>query len=180
MPGPLRRFLHLERARPDRPSSAASDARRRFDAVEVTPELPDVATRFPPSAAERFRQADEDPLTLDVAPEGEQPFIRCAACEADHPRHAARCGHCGAALDTPEQRAFNERLWAARRREGEEEIRAGEVRREAVRREDEEVARARRAIAEAMANEILRRERERLGEPWFARALRWLRAATQK
>jgi hypothetical protein len=176
MAGPLRRFLHLERARPAGPSSAAPDARRRFGAVEPTPELPEAAPRLPTTAADRFREPAPGSLALDLAGDGEQPFVRCAACEADHARHAARCTRCGAALDTLDQRAFNERLWARMRREAEEESRAAQTRREARRQEGEEQARAGRELAEAAAEEILRRERERLGEGWLDRALRRLRA----
>lgn len=50
-----------------------------------------------------------------------QPFARCARCGADSSIHARRCDNCGAALDTAEQRAFNEKLWDARRREQERE-----------------------------------------------------------
>jgi hypothetical protein len=172
MPGPLRRFLHLERARPEGAAAPAPDARARFDALEVAPELPEESSQLPASAADRFRAA-EDPLGLDLPAPGEQPFVRCGGCEADNARHAALCGRCGAALDTPEQRAFNERLWAARQREAEEERRAAEVRRDALEREREEARRLQRAAAEAMADEILRRER--LGEPWFVKLARRMR-----
>ena len=172
MAGPIRRFLHLERARPPSSSRPAPDARGRFDALEVGPELPQ-ETHLPASAADRFRQGEEG-LALDRAPEGEQPFVRCAACEADHARHTVRCSRCGAALDTPEQRAFNERLWEARRREADAEGRAADARREALEREREEDIQRRRALAEAMAEEILRRERDRLGEPWVEKAARWV------
>lgn len=175
MAGPLRRFLHLERARPDAPSTATPDPRSRFDALEARRELPGGAAPLPASAADRFRSAEDGTLALEVTPEGEQPFVRCAACEADHPRRTATCSRCGAALDTPDQRAFNERLWAARRREAEEEARSAELRREALGREREQETLARRALAEAMADEILRRERERLEEPWLARSIRRLR-----
>lgn len=173
MAGRLRRFLHLERARPSGPGRATPDARRRFDALEVQPELPEGASPLATSAAERFRMSADGALALDVAPEGEQPFVRCASCETDHARHTERCSRCGAALDTPEQRTFNERLWEARRREAEEEGRAIEERRQARQRESEEAARARRALAETMADEILLRES--LEEPWLLRAGRWFR-----
>ena len=174
MAGRLRRFLHLERARPGAPSRAAPDPRGRFDALEASRKLPDVAA-CPASTADRFRAPEDGPLALDAPDDREQPFVRCAACEADHARHTTLCSRCGAALDTPDQRAFNERLWAARRREAEEEARSAEARRVTLRREGEEEARARRALAEAMAEEILRRERERLGDPWLAKALRRVR-----
>ena len=174
--GSLRRFLHLERPRRDAPPSAGLAARGRFDAVEIGPTLAEGATPVPASATDRFREPQGSGLALDLAPDGEQPFVRCAACEADHARHALRCDRCGAALDTPEQRAFNERLWAARRRDADEEERAGDARLEALGRDAEQAALARRALAEAMGDEILRRERERLGHLWGFRFLARLQA----
>ncbi len=172
----LRRFLHLERPRRDAPLSGDLAARGRFDAVEIGPALAGGANPVPASATDRFREPQGSGLALDLAPDGEQPFVRCAACEADHARRALRCDRCGASLDTPEQRAFNEGLWAARRRDAVEEERAGDARREAVGRDAEQAALARRAMAEAMADEILRRERERLGQPWIFRLLARLQA----
>ncbi len=174
--GSLRRFLLLERPRRDAPPYTRTAARGRFDAVEVGPALPEGAAQLPASATDRFREPEGSGLALDLPPDGEQPFVRCAACEADHARRAVRCDRCGAALDTPEQSAFNERLWAAHRREADEEERAGAARHEAARRDAEEEGLARRALAEAMADEILRRERERLGQPWPIRLLARLRA----
>jgi hypothetical protein len=168
---PLRRFLHLERPRRDAPASGGLAARGRFDAVEIGPALAGGASPVPPSATDRFREPEGSGLALDRAPDGEQPFVRCAACEADHARRALRCDRCGVSLDTPEQRAFNERLWAGQRREADEEERAGDARREALGRDAEQAALDRRALAEAMADEILRRERERLGQPWIFRLL---------
>jgi hypothetical protein len=173
---PLRRFLHLERPRREAPPSGGLAARGRFDAVEIGPALAEGAPLVPASATDRFREPQGSGLALDLAPDGEQPFVRCAACEADHVRHALRCDRCGAALDTPEQRAFNERLWAARRRDADEEERAGDARREVVGRDAEHAALARRALAEAMGDEILRRERERFGRPWIGRLLARLQA----
>jgi hypothetical protein len=160
----LRRFLHLERRRPDAPSTPEADTRGRFDAIEIGP-APDRAGGPPAVAAERFRPPPESGLALDVAPEGQQPFVRCARCEADHARHAARCNRCGADLTTPEQRDFNERLWAERRRQADAEGKATDARRDAVERD----ARAQQALALAMADEVLRQERER--RPWLLRAL---------
>jgi hypothetical protein len=151
-------------------------ARGRFDAVEIGPALTEGANPVPSSATDRFRAPEGSGLALDIAADGEQPFVRCATCEADHARRALRCDRCGAALDTPEQRAFNERLWAARRRDADEEERAGDARLEALGRDAEQAALARRALAEAMADEILRRERERLGHLWGFRFLARLQA----
>jgi hypothetical protein len=49
--------------------------------------------------------------------DAEQPFRKCALCEMDNNRAAARCQNCGVDLTTGEQRDFNARLWARRREE---------------------------------------------------------------
>ena len=100
----------------------------------------------PESATDRFRPPPERGLeTADAR--GGQPFTRCADCKVDNTVYAVRCQHCGADLDTPVQRAFNEKLWAERQEED-----------AAASREIAERERARRADAA----EIARRERERV------------------
>lgn len=56
-------------------------------------------------------QAPSEDLDLATFDPG-QPFVRCVHCGGDGRREADRCGHCDARLDTPEQRQFNEALWA--------------------------------------------------------------------
>lgn len=157
------RFLRLERPRKEAAPSPEKGARERFGAVELGRELEANPSPVPASAAERFRSAEGSGLALDPAPEGEQPFLRCAACEADNARHQARCDHCGADLTTAEQRAYNERLWAARKRESQEEQRACAALGEARRKAEAETASAKRALGELLAEEILERERARQG-----------------
>ena len=165
------RFLRLERPRRETPASGETDARGRFGAVEIGSELPAGPSAVPSSATDRFRAPVESGLALEPAPEGEQPFIRCVTCEADNARHQERCDRCGADLGTPEQRAFNERLWAVRQREAEEEKRASQALGEARQRSAGETAQANRALANAMAEVILSRERARLGGSWGMRLL---------
>ncbi len=183
----LRRFERLERARaglPDGDEPPAVDG--RFEGLEAGGGPP-AGPRVPDAAADRFRPPPDRPPELAPSAAGEQPFLRCARCEADNARHAERCGHCGAELRTEEQRAFNERLWAARREEAAGQERENLARLEAARRADEAAARARREAAELLAREVGRRERERLdreegssGWPWglllagLGRALRRL------
>src|SRR5512136_2491039 len=126
------RFLKLERPRPE------------GDGV-------------PDSSTDRFREPPERPpepvRTGGVA----QPYVRCAACEMDNTVYAQACQNCGAALDTPEQRSFNERHWAERQA-AEAARKERNAREEAQQREAAELARQRREIAEQMA----RREKERV------------------
>jgi len=160
------RFKHLERPRQDEGAPAApeaAEAQERFDAVEPARPLPGGAGPVPGCSAGRFRAPEGSGLALDVAPEGEQPFVRCASCEADHSRHATRCDRCGADLTTPEQRAYNARLWEERQRLEGEARRALEAQEEARRRDEEASATARRQAALNMADELLARERERSG-----------------
>ena len=169
----LRRFLHLERPRRPDDGTATPEARpTRFDAVagpanaipSVRPERSAAGAESKgPTATARFR--DPPPSTgleLDLAPEDEQPFRRCCHCEVDSGRFASACSNCGADLQCDEQRVFNERLWAERRREAADIERENAERREAARRAEEEGARAQRAAAEAMAREVGDRERRRL------------------
>jgi hypothetical protein len=187
----LRRFLHLERPRPESADDAPATRATRFDAlvgpgtatanVSVRPEHGAAGaeskgqTATLGSAAARFR--DPPPSTgleLDVAPDDEQPFRRCCRCEVDGGRFASACANCGADLLSDEQRVFNERLWAERRREAADIERENAARREAARRAEEEATRAQRAAAEALAREVGDRERQRLANDGWGR---WDRGA---
>jgi hypothetical protein len=178
-----RRFQQIERPRapgetpPD--ASPATDA--RFEAV-VHPDGPAAprhsgapdgdgsqATRSARPAPEvasghvdRFRPAAEPVLQVDDLGEASQPFIRCCRCETDCSRYVARCTTCGASLDTDEQRAFNQRLWAARRATAAAEDEAAAAHRAVLDAAAAEEALARRAMGEAMAREVGDRERARL------------------
>jgi len=168
------RFSRLERPRREAPAPAETKAGGRFGAVEIGSELPATAPSVPSSATDRFRAPREGELALEPLPEGQQPFVRCAVCEADSARHQERCERCGADLRTSEQRAFNERLWEARRREAELERSAAQAQGEARHRAAEDEARMKRAVAEAMAEEILARERARAGGQFGRRLLAFL------
>jgi hypothetical protein len=78
----------------------------------------------------------------------------------DNSVYARACQNCGADLETPEQRNFNEQYWARRQAESRAEKAAADARARAVEASEAELQRARREIAEQMA----RREAERLDE----------------
>jgi len=147
----------------------ADDRRRRFLQIE-RPRQPGAppASTAPSGHVDRFRAAAEQPLEVDDRAEASQPFVRCCRCETDNTRYALRCTTCAAELDTDEQRAFNERLWEARRATADEEARTAEVRRAALEESAAEEARARRDMAEAMAREVGERERRRLDAEGFS------------
>jgi hypothetical protein len=211
----LRRFLHLERPRPESADDAPATRATRFDAlvgpgtatanVSVSPEhsaagaeskgptatggsasgagsrrerppashlLNGGSAPEPPPSPTASRFSDPPPSTgleLDVAPDDEQPFRRCCRCEVDSGRFASACANCGADLLSDEQRVFNERLWAERRREAADIERENAARREAARRAEEEATRAQRAAAEALAREVGDRERQRLANDGWGR-----------
>ena len=96
------RFLKLERARPGRD---------------------DAPDPVPASSTDRFRPPPERPLETADERKGAQPFIRCFSCQMDNTIYAATCQNCAAELDTPAQRAFNEKLWAERQAQAEAERR---------------------------------------------------------
>ncbi len=168
-----RRFSQIERPRGAgaEPPAGGPAAGPRFGALEeAAPPAPPAPVS--PVHTDRFRPAAERPLEVEDRGEASQPFVRCARCETDSSRYAARCTTCGEPLDTDEQRAFNARLWAERRavEEAEAADRAG--REAALDQAREEAAAARRAMAESLAREVGERERRRLdgasfGEPTF-------------
>ncbi len=69
----------------------------------------------------------------------------------DNTVYAATCQNCAAELDTPAQRAFNEKLWKERQSQAEAEKRALAEREAARQRDAGDQARTRREAAEQMA-----------------------------
>jgi hypothetical protein len=102
----LTRFLRLERPREARGDEPTLANEQRFE--------DDAEAEIRRLREERRMQFASGVETLEEHPDA-QPFARCAVCEADNSRYALRCTICGANLNTPEQRAFNEKLWEARR-----------------------------------------------------------------
>jgi hypothetical protein len=106
MANPLTRFLRLERPRDSQGDAPKLANEHRFEA--------DPEAEIQRLREERRRQFESGVETLEEHPDA-QPFARCAICEADNSKYALRCTNCGANLNTPEQRAFNAKLWEARR-----------------------------------------------------------------
>ncbi|HEY7724166.1 MAG TPA: hypothetical protein VH880_02440 [Anaeromyxobacteraceae bacterium] len=158
----LRRFEHLERPRRDGPDGdERPSAGERIQGVEAHggpaggPAVPgEVRRRFEPPRPRLPEVAD--------ASGDEQPFTRCQRCQTDSSRYAATCTTCGEDLRTPEQRAYNERLWAEHRRERDEIDAANAERRAEAEKEEAEAAKVRRQAAEEMAREVGDQERDRL------------------
>jgi hypothetical protein len=104
----LLRFLHIEprKSEPETPAGDGCSALR-------PPPVAGEALSF--AEIERLRKERRDRFAsgMEIAdqPAESQPFLRCAVCEADNGRFAERCTNCGAALTTPEQRAYNDALW---------------------------------------------------------------------
>jgi hypothetical protein len=176
-----RRFEHLERPRREGPDGdERPSAGDRIQGVEARGP-PGAGGAVPGEVRQRFEPPR--PRLPDVADASgdEQPFTRCRRCETDSSRYAATCTTCGEDLRTAEQRAFNERLWAERRRERDEVDAANAERRAEAEKAEAEAAQVRRQAAEEMARQVGERERERLereglggptwprgnrGEPW--------------
>jgi hypothetical protein len=160
LPERLRRFLHLERARREGSGPIAElpdDERFRRIREPVPPAAPADGSAapsvpLPPDTVGRFLPPPERGLEIDARPPGVQPFRRCVRCHADSSAHAGSCWNCGASLDEPEQRDFNEKLWAGRLAEEEAERREGE-RLRAEREADAEAGSLRRAAESRAAQE---------------------------
>lgn len=163
MPERRRRFLHLERRRPERPpEDAIAPSASRFEGVRRPP-----AAGAPPAARtgatlDRFGPEPEPTIELVEAEGSQLPFHRCQRCGMDSNVFATACAGCGTSLHTEAQRAFNERLHADRQAEAAREA-AAAAERDALRsRAEAEDAGARRALYEALAREVGDRERRRL------------------
>ncbi len=133
----LRRFERIERGRTDAPAAPVAS--------------PGVAGRFAPAPA--------GPRVLDLS--GGQPFARCAACRGDSHATAVTCCHCGASLETDEQRAFNRAFWLRKQDEDAEQRAAVERVRLAREQAERDAAEARRHI-EWMDQELALRRAGRL------------------
>lgn len=185
----LRRFLHLERPRPDGPGEPEAHhpplSAERFGAVERPGERPG-APRSSGAGLDRFGPDPEPSIELVETGSGDRPFTRCMRCGMDHNVFATACSGCGANLDTEAQREFNERLWARRQEDAAREARAEAERRVRAARDEAALAASRRAMGEAIAREVGRRERRRLdlegwsggrglaGERRLERVARWI------
>ncbi|MHB8417907.1 MAG: hypothetical protein ACYDCL_07515 [Myxococcales bacterium] len=107
-----RRFEHLERARREggpEPELDPGPAAERVAGVTADGATAGAATGFD----ERRFEAE-----LPLAPEAQEPlFHRCRLCGADSQRGSSRCEHCEANLETPEQVAYDRRIFEREREE---------------------------------------------------------------
>jgi hypothetical protein len=135
------RFLHLERSRGERPKDeepSRLQSGQRFEALAEKGEAPQSAV-VPETHLERFR--GEAPLALADAPREKERFPRCGRCESENGRFAKECTVCGADLNTPQQREYNERLWQTRQAQEREMAQVLEQsRRQVEARQQEELA----------------------------------------
>jgi hypothetical protein len=169
--GRLRRFLNLERARPDDDGggerSTKAHLEDRFGAVGLPAptgpdgaapaEVGDIASAVRPAAVDgRFAPPADDGGTLELD-DGDAPAeVRCLACGATGGRFASRCAACGADLTSRAQRRFNRRMW--------DETGA------AIKRQQSERVSARHEEVEAMVRDRRARMSEEV-EDAFARAV---------
>jgi hypothetical protein len=144
------RFLHLERSRgerskPEEPPRLQSGG--RFEALAERGAAPQGAV-VPEAHLERFR--GEAPLALAEAPNKEERFPRCARCESENGRYTRECGVCGADLNTPQQREYNERLWQTREAQEREHAQALEQAQQQVEAQRQEDAAAKARLHEQL------------------------------
>jgi hypothetical protein len=157
------RFLKLER-----PRQAGGDGSdrfpddERFERIGAPSTQSSPAPGVPSTSTDRFRPPPERGLEIAAPQKDAQPFTRCASCQMDNTVYAPACQNCGAALDTPAQRDFNERLWASRKDEAEAERRAASDREQERQRDAAARARQRRELAE----ELARQEKDRVDEQY--------------
>ena len=171
----LSRFFHLERARTSR--SAATPPRRgeteRFEGLE-----PDAAApsdlRSATGHLARFDERRNDALLLHTPSDADAPSVRCIRCEVENGRFVSRCTACGADLDTAEQRAFNEQLWARRQAEREEERARHSAHLRAEMEDAVQAAQERRRYYEQLAQQVGRETRARLEGDRWERVAGWL------
>ena len=160
--GWLSRFKLLERSRREAAPEAPTASAGRFEALETgdrtgSPAQPEVAWAGTGSrVAEEPGRAAPVASGLELAPDSpdDQPFIRCMRCEGDSHAFATACAHCGASLETPQQRAFNEQLWARQRAEKAQEEQLLAQRRDAAHASMLLERAEGRALAEQMAREV--------------------------
>ncbi|KFE72149.1 hypothetical protein [Hyalangium minutum] len=147
------RFLHLERSRgerpkPEEPSQLQSGS--RFEALARRGEAPQ-ASEVPETHLERFR--GEAPLALAPEASGEEHFPRCGRCESENGRYDDTCTVCGADLNTPQQREYNERLRQSRQSEAQAQAQAHAEWRQQQEAQQKQEEAERAALKEKLRNE---------------------------
>ena len=158
------RFQNLERERPlevdaggGEPSNEPSGGRAesgRFNALQTEVRPAPGPTPIAQGHLARFDAPKQAELSLDASTEQDQPFIRCRVCEGDNNRFAVECQHCNADLNTPEQRAFNEQLWAQLREARQHEAEAHQQMQAAQLQAEFELKQAQRKAYEQLARRV--------------------------
>lgn len=103
------RFLHLERSRGEQPrpqEQVGLQGQGRFESVQGPAEPPQ-AVEVPEAHLERFRRQAEEPLVLEERSARPPVSSRCMRCGAASGRYQRHCHHCGADLESPEQREYD-------------------------------------------------------------------------
>jgi hypothetical protein len=164
----LRRFLHLERRRPERVAEdVPAPSAGRFEGVRRPPVAGGPPEARTGATLDRFGPEPEPSIELVEADGDRLPFQRCQRCGMDSNVFATTCGGCGTSLDTEAQRAFNERLLVGRQADAAREA-AAAAERDALRaRAEAEDARSRRERYEELARDVGDRERRRLERDGF-------------
>jgi hypothetical protein len=175
-PGTLsERLTRLEKERGHAPEEHVGLGNAsRFGGGAPEPEAPvDVPPLAPGS---RFEPAVES-LEVEAVRTDEQPFVRCAACGTEGGKFTRSCITCGAEFDAPEQRLYNEQVWAARRAEQAQEQQASQERQAALDADAAQHQAQRQRLNEALAREAgetarLRLDAEALlpGDGWSDRS----------
>jgi len=169
----LDRFKHLEAKRTDRSGEGDKSTEERFNRVERE-RAPGEAPPPSPAAQRMQRQVSDPPLALDQRSTDEQQFTRCMHCEADNSRFAHACIHCGAPLQTDEQRAFNERFWRKHRSEAAQEQQAVEQ----LHRHDKELTEEQSRVQRETFSQMVKEAQDqagREGQPWGIRMINALK-----
>lgn len=166
------RFQNLERERPlegDASGGESADGRAesgRFNALQTEMRPAPGPAPIAQGHLARFDAPKPAELSLDASTEQDQPFIRCRVCEGDNNRFAVECQHCSADLNTPEQRAFNEQLWAQLRETRQQEAEAHQQMQAAQLQAEFELKQAQRKAWEQLARRVAVQTEARLeGRP---------------
>lgn len=148
------RFLHLERSRGEQPKpqeQVGLQGQGRFEDVQGPAAEAPQQVEVPEAHLERFRRQAEEPLVLeDRSAEPARVFSRCVRCGAANGRFHRQCYHCGADLESPEQREHDLQQQQAEARERE----AQEARAREYAERQQEQARVREELMEQLRAEV--------------------------
>lgn len=105
------RFLHLERARGEKPGPEGQvrleGGGGRFESVTGPGDTRPSQVAVPEAHVERFKHHGQAPLAFDADSSEAQRFPRCVRCQTENGRFTQVCTTCGADLQAPEQLAYD-------------------------------------------------------------------------